>query len=143
MTRFLVGCFCFGQLSSVRKFSFFMTRTISITLRLKGSISDAAVNTFRFGNRTKVSAYVPGETTSGLFYPLRILWFILFLDVAQRFSVVIISHLVIAACGMIYASFTLAVAPRSWLASRYIVCFELSCFFPAQQLSLSLQAPHG
>lgn len=66
-----------------------------------------------------------GETTSALYYPLRILWFLPVLSVAQRFSVFVLVHLLLAGLGMQYACSRMQLRKEAgWLAG---VCFSLSC----------------
>ncbi len=68
---------------------------------------------------------VPGETTSALFYPLRVLWFLPLLTIAQRYAVVVIVHLIIAASGMLYACARWKLRPEAgWLAGA---AYALSC----------------
>jgi hypothetical protein len=70
-------------------------------------------------------ASVPGETTSALFYPLRVIWFVPFASVAQRFSLAILVHLWIAALGMSYACHRLPLRREAgWLAGT---AYALSC----------------
>ncbi|MDX1925493.1 MAG: hypothetical protein SFV81_03180 [Pirellulaceae bacterium] len=66
-----------------------------------------------------------GETTSALYYPLRVLWFLPALSVAQRFSVFVLAHLLLAGLGMHYACSRMQLRKEAgWLAGA---CFALSC----------------
>lgn len=68
---------------------------------------------------------VPGETTSALYYPLRIAWFLPSLSVAQRFSVFVLAHLLLAGYGMQYACKRLKLRREAgWMAGA---TFALSC----------------
>ena len=68
---------------------------------------------------------VPGETTSALYYPLRIAWFLPSLSVAQRFSVFVLAHLLLAGFGMQYACTRLKLRREAgWMAGA---TFALSC----------------
>lgn len=68
---------------------------------------------------------VPGETTSALYYPLRIAWFLPSLSVAQRFTVFVLAHLLLAGYGMQYACKRLKLRREAgWMAGA---TFALSC----------------
>ncbi|MGN6543822.1 MAG: hypothetical protein ACTHK7_02150, partial [Aureliella sp.] len=54
-----------------------------------------------------------GETSSGLCYPGRILWWISSLTVAQRFAVVLLVHTLIAAAGAAYAARRMGLSPAA------------------------------
>ena len=72
-----------------------------------------------------LGASVAGETTSALYYPLRIAWFLPYLSVAQRFSVFALAHLLLAAFGMQYACSRLHLRKEAgWMAGS---TFALSC----------------
>ena len=73
---------------------------------------------------------VPGETTSAIYYPPRILWLALGLkfiglDVAQRTALFVVAHLLLAAGGMVYACARWGLRREaSWLAGT---AFAFSC----------------
>lgn len=68
---------------------------------------------------------VAGETTSALYYPLRIIWFLPCLSVAQRYAAFVIVHLLLAALGIQYACSRLRLREEAgWLAGA---SFALSC----------------
>ncbi len=68
---------------------------------------------------------VAGQPSAALYYPLRVLWLIPGLNVAQRFSLFIVVHVMIANAGMLYAARKLELSkPASWLAA---ISFSLSC----------------
>lgn len=54
-----------------------------------------------------------GETSSGLCYPGRALWWISSLAVAQRFAVVLLVHTLIAAAGAAYAARRMGLSPAA------------------------------
>ena len=66
-----------------------------------------------------------GQPSAALYYPLRILWLIPGMNVAQRFSLFIIAHVLIAAAGMRFAASKLGLSEDArWLAA---VSYSLSC----------------
>ncbi len=68
---------------------------------------------------------VAGQPSSALFYPLRALWLLPWLSVAQRFSLVIVVHLWLAAAGVRFAARRLKVSDdAAWLAG---ISYSLSC----------------
>ncbi len=68
---------------------------------------------------------VAGETTSALYYPLRIVWFLPVLSVAQRYAAFVFVHLLITALGTQYACSRLHLRKEAgWLAGA---SFALSC----------------
>ncbi len=73
---------------------------------------------------------VPGETTSAIYYPPRIAWWVLGWDaigltVAQRMTLFVIAHLLLAAGGMVYACARWGLRREaSWLAGA---AFAFSC----------------
>ncbi len=68
---------------------------------------------------------VPGDTTSALYYPMRAFWLLPGTTVAQRYSLVVLVHLVIAVLGMQYACRRLGFAADSgWVAG---ICFAFGC----------------
>ncbi len=68
---------------------------------------------------------VAGQPSAALYYPLRCLWWLPWLSVAQKFSLVILVHLLIAAAGMKWAARQLGCTDSTaWLAA---VSFSLSC----------------
>ncbi len=68
---------------------------------------------------------VAGQPSAALFYPLRPLWWIPGLNVAQKFSLFIVAHLLIAAFGIRLAARTLGLSDRAaWLAA---ISYSLSC----------------
>lgn len=68
---------------------------------------------------------VAGQPSAGLYYPLRLFWCIPWLSVAQRFSLVIVVHLLIAALGIRFAASKLNLSRQaSWLAA---ISYALSC----------------
>ncbi len=68
---------------------------------------------------------VAGQPSAALYYPLRGLWWLPWLSVAQKFSLVILAHLLIAAAGMKWAARQLGCADSiAWLAA---VSFSMSC----------------
>jgi len=73
---------------------------------------------------------VPGETTSAIYYPPRIVWLVLGkefigLDVAQRMALFVVAHLLLAAGGMVYACARWGLRREaSWLAGA---AFAFSC----------------
>ncbi len=68
---------------------------------------------------------VSGETTSALYYPVRIVWFLSFLSVAQRFSLFVVVHLLLAGLGMQYACSRMQLRKEAgWLAGA---SYALSC----------------
>ena len=72
---------------------------------------------------------VPGETTSAIFHPLRVIMLLPGLSVAQRMAAFVFVHLLIAATGMAYACRRWRVADGSELAEWSRVCIELPRFF--------------
>ncbi len=77
---------------------------------------------------------VPGETTSALFYPLRVVWLLPLLTVAQRYALFVVMHLWIAAAGMSYACRRWQLRPES--ACMAGAAFALSCPIFFQQFNL-------
>jgi len=72
-----------------------------------------------------LGASLAGQPSAALYYPLRMLWWLPGLTVAQRFSLFIVGHLLLAAGGMLYATSRLSFTkPAQWLAA---ICFGLSC----------------
>ena len=68
---------------------------------------------------------VAGQPSAALYYPLRWLWWLPALSVAQKFSLVIVVHLLIAAGGMKRAARKLGCTDSAaWLAA---ISFSLSC----------------
>lgn len=68
---------------------------------------------------------VAGQPSAALYYPLRPLWWLPGLDTAQRFSLFIVAHLLIAASGMRLAARRLGLADQAaWLAA---ISYSLSC----------------
>lgn len=77
---------------------------------------------------------VVGQPSSGIYYPLRILWFLPGLNTAQRLTVSVIVHLLIAAIGMRYAASKLRLSNYArWLA---MFSFCLSCPIIFQHINL-------
>ena len=77
---------------------------------------------------------VPGETTSAIFYPLRVVMLLPGLSVAQRMAAFVFVHLLIAAMGMAYACRRWQLRTEaSWLSGA---AFALSCpvFFQLHNL---------
>ncbi len=68
---------------------------------------------------------IAGQPSAALYYPLRILWWLPGLSLPQRYAIVCITHLLIAAAGMRYAARGLRL-PRAagWLAA---FSYALSC----------------
>lgn len=76
----------------------------------------------------------PGETTTALFYPLRVIWLMPWFSLEQRFSLFIIAHLLIAAAGMTYLCKRWDLRKEAgWLAA---VSYSLSCPLLFQQYNL-------
>ncbi len=68
---------------------------------------------------------VVGQPSSALYYPLRLLWFFPGLTIAQRFSLVVIVHIWIAAYGIRFAAHRLGFSNYAgWLAA---LSYSLSC----------------
>lgn len=68
---------------------------------------------------------IAGETTSALYYPLRILWLLPSLSVAQRFAIFVLAHLALAGIGMQYACVRMHLRKEAgWFSG---VAFALSC----------------
>lgn len=68
---------------------------------------------------------VSGQASAALYYPLRIVWSTPGLTVAQRFSVYIVMHLLIAAAGIAYAAKQMHLNRVGiWLAA---ISYSLSC----------------
>jgi hypothetical protein len=66
-----------------------------------------------------------GETTSALYYPLRFIWLLPSLSVAQRFAAFVLIHLLLAGLGIQYACARMQLRREAgWLAGA---CFALSC----------------
>ncbi len=68
---------------------------------------------------------VAGQPSAALYYPLRIFWFTPWLSVAQRFSLIIVVHLIIAALGIRFAACKFKLSrDAGWLAA---MSYSLSC----------------
>lgn len=68
---------------------------------------------------------VAGQSSTALYYPLRVIWLLPALSVAQRFSLLIVVHLLIAAAGIHYAARKLSPGGQGgWLAA---ISYTLSC----------------
>lgn len=77
---------------------------------------------------------VPGETTSALYYPLRVVWLLPGLSVAQRFSAFVLAHLLLAGLGMHYACSRMGLRKEAgWMAGA---TYALSCPFFFQHNNL-------
>lgn len=68
---------------------------------------------------------VPGQVSTAIYYPLRVIWLLPLLSVTQRLSAFIVVHLLIAAIGIRYATRRLQIEPSS--ARLAMVSFALSC----------------
>lgn len=75
--------------------------------------------------RDAYGASVASEATSALFYPLRCLWWLPGLTVAQRLSVFVFAHLTIAAMGVRYACERMRFSASSGCLAA--VSYSLSC----------------
>ncbi len=71
----------------------------------------------------------PGEATTALFYPLRWIWWLPGLDVAQRCSVFIVLHSVLAAVAIRYAGSRLGLANSSSCYAAIAYAFSGPVFF--------------
>ncbi len=81
-----------------------------------------------------IGVSVPGDTTSALYYPLRVLWLLPGSTVAQRYLMVVFAHLIIAVLGMQYACRRLGVGSESgWLAG-FSFAFGCPIFFQHNNL---------
>lgn len=71
-----------------------------------------------------LGASAPGQVSTALYYPLRILWHIPGLSPAQRFSLFVVIHLLIAAIGIYCAvrCMNLDTGPASFAAVSYALC---------------------
>ncbi|MEO8270838.1 MAG: hypothetical protein ABI557_14030, partial [Aureliella sp.] len=68
---------------------------------------------------------VAGQPSAALYYPLRPLWWLPGLDTAQKFSLFIVAHLLIASTGMRLAARKLGLSDQAaWLAA---ISYSLSC----------------
>ncbi len=68
---------------------------------------------------------ITGQPSAALYYPLRPLWWLPGLDTAQKFSLFIVAHLLIAAIGAHWAARQLNLSGQAaWLAA---VSYSLSC----------------
>ncbi|MCC7333679.1 MAG: hypothetical protein IT422_01195 [Pirellulaceae bacterium] len=68
---------------------------------------------------------IAGQPSAALYYPLRPVWWLPGLDTAQKFSIFIVAHLLIAAIGMRLATRRLGLSDQAaWLAA---ISYSLSC----------------
>ncbi|MEZ6078335.1 MAG: hypothetical protein R3C56_22475 [Pirellulaceae bacterium] len=68
---------------------------------------------------------IAGQPSAALYYPLRPVWWLPGLDTAQKFSIFIVAHLLIAAVGMRLATRRLGLSDQAaWLAA---ISYSLSC----------------
>lgn len=72
---------------------------------------------------------VPGQASSALFYPLRVVWFLPGLSVAQRYSLFVVVHLGLAAAGMAYAARRLSVSKNGSLLAAVSYSLSAPVFF--------------
>lgn len=77
---------------------------------------------------------VPGQVSTALYYPLRVLWLLPGLSLAQRYSVFALAHLLLACGGMRLAARSLALPPCA--ANLTGISFALSCPVFFQQHNL-------
>lgn len=78
----------------------------------------------RWNHSEALGTSVVAQSSSALFYPLRVFWLLPYTSVAQRFSIFIIAHLLLAAIGTGLAARTLKCS--TWGSLLAAVSFSLS-----------------